>query len=84
MASFAYSVQNVFPISPEAEREGLSDLHEAAPDRCGSYINLDEQLDSSQDGDEGPASLKGSSAPADLFAKRSKMYEPWRLRTPRS
>jgi len=59
MASFAYSVQNVFPISPEAEREGLSNPHEAAPDLCGPYINLDEQLDSSQDGDEGSSPFEG-------------------------
>ena len=59
MASFAYSVQNVFPISPAAEREGLSDLHEAAPDRYGSYLDLDEQLDSSQDEDEGSSRFEG-------------------------
>ena len=59
MASIAYSFQNVFPISPESEREGLSDLREAAPDRCGSYINLDEQLDALEEGGEGSGEFEG-------------------------
>ena len=59
MASHAYGFQNVFPISPEAEREGLSVFREAAPDRCGSYINLDEQFDALEEEGEGSSQFEG-------------------------
>jgi formate hydrogenlyase transcriptional activator len=45
MASVAYNLHNVFPISPEAERERLSHRE--------SFIDLDEQLETSQHTAEG-------------------------------
>jgi formate hydrogenlyase transcriptional activator len=58
MASVAYSFQNVFPISPEAERDGLSNHRQGATNCSGSYIKLDE-FDLSQDGDESSSEFEG-------------------------
>jgi formate hydrogenlyase transcriptional activator len=71
MASHAYGFQNVFPISPEAEREGFSNLCEAAPDRCGSYINLNELLDPLQDGNEVPGEFEGGAFEGIIGSSRS-------------
>ncbi len=55
MASVAYTLQNVFPISPEAERERLSHRESTnaacqseAKGRHESFIDLDEQLETSE------------------------------------
>jgi formate hydrogenlyase transcriptional activator len=55
MASVAYTLHNVFPISPEAERERLSRRESTnvacqseAKSRHESFIDLDEQLETSE------------------------------------
>lgn len=56
MASFAYTLHNVFPVSPQAGREMPPSHRESkncttqskAEERCGSYIDLDEHLESSK------------------------------------
>jgi formate hydrogenlyase transcriptional activator len=66
MASVAYTLHNVFPISPEAERERLSHRESTnlacqseAKGRHESFIDLDEQLETSQRTGEGRHEFDG-------------------------
>jgi formate hydrogenlyase transcriptional activator len=66
MASVAYTLHNVFPISPEAERERLSHRESTnvacqseAKGRHESFIDLDEQLETSQRTGEGRNEFDG-------------------------
>ena len=66
MASVAYTLRNVFPISPEAERGKLSHRESRnevsqseAKARNESYIDLDEQLETSPRNGEGHGEFEG-------------------------
>ena len=66
MASVAFTLHNVFPISPEAERERLSHRESTnvacqseAKGRHESFIDLDEQLETSQRTGEGRNEFDG-------------------------
>ena len=88
MASVAYTFHNVFPISPEAERERLGHRESTnvtcqseAKGRRESYIDLDEQLET-QRNEKGTTNSTASSDRARVCVQYWTRFAPWLLRDP--